>query len=230
MNYNYEELVQKLAEEIVDNAIIEKEAGFKEEAIAAGRKAGQFASEKGRVAGAYAAEKGRAAGQFAAEKGRAAAGYAAEKGRAAAGAVGRKAKATANDAAFVGRGAVAGAKRRAQMLKARDFVKANKKRIGLGAAGVAAGAGALGGAYAMGRSKQASEMDENYDLVAILDKAASVYEDAQYMKQAAEEVLAEAALYEDAAGQIFDEAGIDVDENDFVDEDYSEDYVDEYEE
>lgn len=82
---------------------------------------------------------------------------------------------------------------------------------------LAAGAGGVGGGiYAYNkRKKEASEIDEE-TLYAILEKVASVYEEAQLMKQAAEETFEEAQLYEDAVTELLDELGI------FDDEDYDE--------
>lgn len=112
-----------------------------------------------------------------------------------------------------------------------------KKRLIAGTAG--AGALGLGAGVMAGRaSKEAAEYNEEMErlaaeeneaqIYAILEKAAAVYEEAQFLKQAAEEAAEEAAIYEDAATQIFEELGL---LNDEADGDYEDgEYVESYEE
>jgi hypothetical protein len=177
----YNVLVQKLAEEIVESAIMEKEASAGADAV---KKAQSFVSQKGAQVGAATA---------------------------------------------AGLGAGVGAT--AAVLKAKAAKEAAKiaarKKLIAGVAG--AGAVGAGAGYLSGRSKKAAEYDEEMEVLAaeendaaiyaILEKAASVYEEAQFLKQAAEEALDEAAIQEEAAIQIFDELGLLDDEVDSDTED-----------
>lgn len=148
----YEKLVEKLAREIVDEAIMEKEAGATETV------------EKGKEAIIAAAEKAK-----------------------------DKVPDKAKDAV--------------ERVKA---LMAQHKAAAAGAVGAGAGAGA---GYEVGKKAEEdnTELEKTAEeqVVAILDKAADVFENAQLMKQAALEVMAEAEMHEEAAMQVFNQMGID---------------------
>jgi hypothetical protein len=96
-------------------------------------------------------------------------------------------------------------------------VKDAKVNQGLAIAGTAAVANkAAGSIAAMKKRKQekaAAEQEEGFDKEAayigsVIEKAAAVFDEAQLMKQAALEVLAEAESYENASMQVMDELGL----------------------
>lgn len=169
----YTELVEKLAGDIIGEALMEKEAS---------------AADKAKVIAEEIAEKGKGA----------------------AGVVGAKAKAAVN----AGKEVISETPDKAKSVvdKARGFAQAHKSSIAAGAVG--AGAYSVGKAIGKHEEKQAEEEVEEMEksaeeqAIAVLEKASAVYEDAQFMKQAALEVLAEAEMYEDAAARIFEEMGL----------------------
>jgi uncharacterized protein YcfJ len=104
---------------------------------------------------------------------------------------------------------------------AKQFAEKHKKELTAGAVGAVAGyeiGGNHGGKKADEESDQMEVLAAEESLVAIIEKAATVYEDAQYMKQAAEQIMDEAQIYEDAVAQIFKEAGL-LDEDEYATDD-----------
>jgi predicted metal-binding transcription factor (methanogenesis marker protein 9) len=221
-NNEYRELVDKLAEEIIEG-VMEKEAGISGGKAATVAK-GVFNNGKTKVSSLLNA----GASTFKGAKNKAIEGT-------------EKVRQIASDKLI-------DAARRAKDSKAygvgRGMLGSTKTKVGVGA--VSGGASGFGAGYVVGsgneETKAAAIIGDLIEKVAahnsisvedtceILERVAASYEDAKLRKQAAEEVYAEAEAQEEAVAQVLEELGLpadildqDIDEEGDVDEEYEED-------